>query len=172
MSRPPGQAAPLPPWLKRLYAAPNHLYDIGLGRLLGHRFVRIEHVGRRTGRLHHAVVEVLHYDRVTGEAVVMAGYGPRADWLLNLQAAGGARLDFGRGPRPAAYRVLDLDEAVETYADYERRHPLIRPGVRATLTALLGWRFDGTPDARRRLAEQLPLIAFRPKLADRPAPGE
>jgi deazaflavin-dependent oxidoreductase (nitroreductase family) len=162
MSRPPGQPAPLPPWLKQVYAAPNRLYERGLGRVFGHRFVRIEHVGRRTGCTHHTVVEVLHYDPVTGEAVVMAGYGPSADWVRNLEAAGGARLDFGRGARPAAYRVLDVDEAIETYADYERRHRLIRPGVRATLTSLLGWRFDGSADARRRLAEQLPMIAFRP----------
>jgi hypothetical protein len=58
--------------------------------------------------------------------------------------------------------VLGLDEAIATYADYERRHPFIRPGVRATLTSLLGWRFDGSPEARRRLAGQLPMIAFRP----------
>jgi len=166
MSRPPGRPAPLPPWLKRMYAVPGRVYDLGLGRVFGHRFVRIEHVGRRTGRIHHAVVEVLHYDPVTGEAVVMAGYGPGADWVRNVEAAAGARLDFGRGPRPAAYRVLDVDEAMATYQDYERRHPFIRPGVRATLTSLLGWRFDGSPTARRRLAEQLPMIAFRPLLRD------
>ncbi|GAB3052538.1 nitroreductase family deazaflavin-dependent oxidoreductase [Intrasporangium mesophilum] len=162
MTRAEGEPAPMPPWLKRLYAAPSRLYDHRLGRVFGHRFVQIEHVGRRSGRTYHAVVEVLHYEPVTGEAVVMAGYGPGADWVRNTEAAGGARLDFGRGPRPAAYRVLGVDEAVETFADYERRHPFIRPGVRATLTSLLGWRYDGTPRARRRLAEQLPMIAFRP----------
>jgi deazaflavin-dependent oxidoreductase (nitroreductase family) len=162
MTRPEGRPAPLPPWLRRVYAAPSLLYDHGLGRLFGHRFVRIEHVGRRSGRTYHAVVEVLHYDRVTGEAVVMAGYGATADWVRNVEAAGGASLDFGRGPRRAAYRVLGSEEAVETFADYERRHRFIRPGVRLTLTSLLGWRYDGSPQARERLAAQLPMIAFRP----------
>jgi hypothetical protein len=92
----------------------------------------------------------------------MAGYGRGADWLRNIEAAGGARLDFGHGPRPATYRLLDPAEAAEAYADYERRHPILRPAVRATLTGLLGWRFDGSPEARRRLAEQLPMVAFRP----------
>ena len=162
MTRAEGQPAPMPPWLKRMYAVPSRLYDHGLGWVFGHRFVRIEHVGRRSGRTHHAVVEVLHYDPVTGEAVVMAGYGPRADWVRNIETAGAARLDFGHGPRRAAYRVLGLDEAVETFTDYERRHRLIRPGVRVTLTSLLGWRYDGSPQSRRRLAGQLPMIAFRP----------
>lgn len=159
----PAFRSPLPRWLKRAYAAPNLLYDHGLGRLLGHRFVRIGHVGRRTGRLHHAVVEVVRYDRATGEATVIAGYGPRADWVLNTEAAGGATLDFGHGPRPAAYRVLDVDEAIEVYRDYERRNALLRPGVRATLRVLLGWRFDGSEVARRRMAEQLPMLAFHPR---------
>jgi deazaflavin-dependent oxidoreductase (nitroreductase family) len=162
MTRAEGQPAPMPPWLKRVYAVPSRLYDHGLGWVFGHRFVRIEHVGRRSGRTYHAVVEVLHYDPVTGEAVVMAGYGPRADWVRNIETAGAARLDFGSGPRRAAYRVLGPDEAIATFADYERRHPLIRPGVRLTLTSLLGWRYDGSPQARLRLVGQLPMIAFRP----------
>ncbi|WP_051510513.1 nitroreductase family deazaflavin-dependent oxidoreductase [Intrasporangium oryzae] len=169
-------SSPLPAWLKRVYAAPGALYDHGLGRLLGHRFVRIGHIGRRTGLLHHAVVEVTHYDRVTGEATVMAGYGPRADWVRNIRAAGGASLDFGHGPRPAAYRVLDVDEAIEVFRHYERRNVLLLPGIRATLWVLLGWRYDGSEPARRRLAEQLPMLAFRPvgygsHLPDKPGPA-
>ncbi|EWT01299.1 hypothetical protein N865_10805 [Intrasporangium oryzae NRRL B-24470] len=126
--------------------------------------------------MHHAVVEVTHYDRVTGEATVMAGYGPRADWVRNIRAAGGASLDFGHGPRPAAYRVLDVDEAIEVFRHYERRNVLLLPGIRATLWVLLGWRYDGSEPARRRLAEQLPMLAFRPvgygsHLPDKPGPA-
>jgi hypothetical protein len=35
--------------------------------------------------------------------------------------------------------------------------------VRAVLSRLVGWRYDGTPNARRRLGRELPLIAFRPR---------
>ena len=36
------------------------------------------------------------------------------------------------------------------------------PIVRRVLSRLLGWRYDGSEDARRRLVCQLPLVAFRP----------
>lgn len=156
----------IPPWLRAVWAAPNALYAHGLGSLLGHRFVQIRHRGRRTGLPRRAVVEVLRYNRSTGEAVVVAGYGRSADWYRNVLAAGGAELDFGHGARPAAYRVLSVDEAADTYRAYERRNRLIRPGVRLTLTLLLGWRFDGSDDAVRRMVQELPMIAFRPRHGD------
>ena len=36
------------PLVKRALAAPNALYDAGLGRVLGHRFLRLTHHGRRS----------------------------------------------------------------------------------------------------------------------------
>jgi deazaflavin-dependent oxidoreductase (nitroreductase family) len=153
---------PMPPWHKRAFALPNWFYANGLGRVFGRRFVQVTHVGRRSGRTFHTVLEVVRYDPATGETTVVSGFGPRADWLRNLEAAGRAELDFGHGPRPAAYRILSVDEAAAAYADYERRNRLIRPLVRGTLSALLGWTFDGSPTSLRRLAEQLPMVAFRP----------
>jgi hypothetical protein len=54
------------------------------------------------------------------------------------------------------------DEAEATYAAYERRNLLIAPLVRWTLTALLGWTYDGSVQARRRMVAVLPLVALRP----------
>lgn len=159
----------LPDWLKKAFAVPNWLYGHGLGGLLGHRFVQLTHVGRRSGRTHHTVVEVIHYDPVTGETIVVSGFGAQSDWLRNIKAAGGAELDFGRGPRPAAYRILPLEEAIATFAGYERRNRLIRPVLHSTLSHLLGWTYDGSAEARRQLAAQLPLIAFRREQSGRSA---
>lgn len=33
---------------------------------------------------------------------------------------------------------------------------------RGVLSRLLGWHYDGTPEERSRVVEQLPLIGFRP----------
>ncbi len=152
----------MPPWLTWAFAAPNALYARGLGSMLGRRFVQIGHIGRRTGRRYRTVVEVVHYDRVTGETTVIAGFGHHSDWLSNIQAAGGAELDFGHGPRPAAYRMLSTEEAVATWRDYERRNRLLRPVLAPVLTALLGWTFDGSDAAVLRMVAALPMLAFRP----------
>jgi deazaflavin-dependent oxidoreductase (nitroreductase family) len=152
----------LPAWMRRAFAAPTALYAAGGGRVLGHRFVQLGHTGRRSGLTHHTVIEVVRYDRRTGEATVVSGFGSTADWYRNVVAGGPVTVDFGRGPHRADHRILDADEAQEVYAAYERRNVLIGPLVRWTLTALLGWHYDGSPGARRQMVAQLPMVAFRP----------
>jgi deazaflavin-dependent oxidoreductase (nitroreductase family) len=154
--------ASAPPRLRPLFAVPNGLYAAGFGWLLGRRFVQLVHYGRKSGREFHTVVEVVKYDQDTGELVVVAAFGRSSDWLLNLQAAGRAEVDLGHGRRPASFRELSADEAAEVLAGYERRNALIRPILRRVLSALAGFDYDGSDDARRRLVDQLPLIAFRP----------
>lgn len=148
--------------MRRLLGAPRQLYRHGWGRLLGHRFLQLSHRGRRTGRQYHTVLEVVRYDPTTGEATVTAGFGKESDWLRNIQAGSDVVVSIGRASAPATFRMLPPDEAIEVFADYERRNALIRPVVRAVLSRLLGWEYDGTDVARRRLADQLPMVAFRP----------
>jgi deazaflavin-dependent oxidoreductase (nitroreductase family) len=148
--------------MRRAFVAPNSLYDNGFGWVLGRRFLQLTHTGRRTGRQHHVVIEVVRYEPFSGEATVVSGFGPRADWFRNVTAGGPVEVDFGRGPSLAAYRVLPAEEAERVYAAYERRNVLIGPLVRWTLTLLLGWTYDGTAEARRRMVAELPMVAFRP----------
>jgi deazaflavin-dependent oxidoreductase (nitroreductase family) len=154
---------PMPGWLRATYGAPNRLYAAGLGRLLGHRFVQIRHVGRRSGRPFSAVVEVVRYDPATGEATVMAGYGPSADWYRNVLAAGRVDLDFGRGPRPAGFRTVGQAEAEQVLRDYLRRYRLVALAMNAFLGWLAGWPFDASAAAITKLCQEMPMLAFRPE---------
>jgi deazaflavin-dependent oxidoreductase (nitroreductase family) len=70
-------------WLQLVNGLANGLYDRHLGWLLGHRFVQLTHVGRRSGRRYRTVLEVVEYDRSVPEFVV-SGFGRRSDWLRNL----------------------------------------------------------------------------------------
>jgi hypothetical protein len=69
---------------------------------------------------------------------------------------------IGRRRFRPAHRVLDPEEAATVLADYERRNRWITPIVRRVLSWLVGWTYDGTDDARRRLVEQLPVVALWP----------
>ena len=51
-------------------------------------------------------------------------------------------------------------------ADYERRNRLAGPVVRAILSRLAGFRYDGSAESRRKLVEALPLLAFSPQDKD------
>jgi hypothetical protein len=57
--------------------------------------------------------------------------------------------------------ILDDDRAVEIIASYEQRNRLVAPVVRWVLGRLVGWPYDGTEAARRRLVAELPVVAFR-----------
>ncbi|HET9152482.1 MAG TPA: hypothetical protein VFN85_00025 [Solirubrobacterales bacterium] len=62
--------APFSRWALR---QPVRLYDLGAGRLLGHRFLLLTHRGRRSGRLYRTMLEIVAWDGARREAVVMSG---------------------------------------------------------------------------------------------------
>jgi deazaflavin-dependent oxidoreductase (nitroreductase family) len=151
------------PLATRALALPGRLYDAGAGRLLGHRFLRLTHHGRRSGRAYRTMLEVVAWRREAREAVVVAGLGSRAQWLRNAQAGGAIAVEIAAERWPATHRVLEPEEAAAVLADYERRNRLVTPVIRPLLTRLSGVRHDGTDAARRRIVEALPLVAFRPR---------
>ncbi|GAB3408272.1 PNPOx family protein [Flindersiella endophytica] len=154
--------ARLNPFLRWAFRLPNVLYDHHLGWLLGRRLLRLTHVGRRSGREYHTVLEVVRADEQTGEVSVVAGFGPATDWYRNLRAHPAVRVETGRrGFRPA-HRELGEDEAFAVIAEYEHRNRAIRPVVNKGLSWLAGWPYDGTDQARRKLVAQLPVVTFRP----------
>lgn len=140
--------------MKRLLAVPVWFYSLGLGFLLGERFLYLVHRGRKSGRVRRTVLEIVaHTD---GEYVVCSGTGPRADWYLNLRA--GPPLAVGVGARlwTASHRFLSSAEAAEVFAEYERRNPRLA----ANLLDLMGHQYDGTDAGRLALMEDMPMVAF------------
>ena len=97
------------------------------------------------------------------EAIVMCAFGTGADWFRNIEATPKLSVRIGRRHFTATYRILAAEEATSVVKGYEQRNQLIAPIVRAVLSRLLGWRYDGSERARRRLVAQLPMIAFRPR---------
>ena len=154
--RPPGRR------LKRLLRAPAHLYDWHAGWILGRRFLRLTHVGRRSGRLYQTVLEVVGENPRSGELIVVAGFGHSAAWYRNLQAREAREVAVGRERFVPIHRELGEAEAAAVLAAYERRNRLVAPLVRAVLSRLVGWRYDGSESARRALVQELPMIGLRP----------
>ena len=150
------------PLLRAVLRAPLRLYDWHAGWLLGHRFLRLTHLGHRSGRRYQTVVEVLKTDPTTGEVMVMSGFGRTTDWLRNIQAHPAVEITLGRDRFTPVHRILDEPDAAAVLADYEHHNRLITPIVRRVLSGLVGWTYDGTDDARHRLVRELLIIAFRP----------
>jgi deazaflavin-dependent oxidoreductase (nitroreductase family) len=150
----------------KLLRAPTHLYDWHAGWILGRRFLRLTHIGRRSGHRYQTMLEVIGENRTTREVIVIAGLGRSANWYLNLQVHEATEVAIGRERFTPRHRQLGESEARTVLAEYERRNRLITPIVRRVLSWLVGWRYDGTDTARRRLVAELPVIGLRS--ADRP----
>lgn len=167
-----GMKRPLPSVLRILLRLPLFIYAHDLGWIMGGRFLQLTHTGRSSGRRHTTVLEVTGHTP-TGELLVLSALGLQADWLRNLQAGGPALVTIGRCTTAITHRRLPTDEATAALADYERRNRLLAPVVRRALSMLLGWRYRGSAENRRRAVTQMPLVALRPTCppplaADRP----
>lgn len=148
--------------LQLILRTPRFLYRRRLGWLLGHRFLLLTHVGRRTGESHETVLEVLDFSPASGQAVVMSGWGPSSDWFCNIETNGKAQVTVGRHTYQVEHRVLEEEEAMQVLADYERRNRWLRPIVRRVLSGLMGSKYDGSEETRRSVIRQLPIVAFSP----------
>lgn len=153
-------AAPPAGLLRRALRLPVALYQRDLGWLLDNRFLMVTHRGRKTGRVYHTVLEVLRYDPDAHEAVVVAAWGPRCDWLRNIEAAPALEVRIGRERFVPTQHVLSADEAAAFYAAWEKAHP-IEARVLPRLLGIEG--YDRSDAARRRLVERVRFVSFRPR---------
>ena len=141
-----------------VFRLPLWLYRRQWGWLLGRTFMMFIHVGRKTGTPHEAVAMVLGDDRQSGEVVICSGWGPSADWLLNLEAGPAHQVRIGHDQFMPEHRFLTTDEAVSVVTRFRVRHPR---RVRL-ITSILGWG-DLTDDtAVQRFVTAHPFVAFRP----------
>jgi deazaflavin-dependent oxidoreductase (nitroreductase family) len=140
------------------FRLPVHLYDRGWGRLLDHVFLRLVHVGRRTGRPHSAVAMVLAYDAEARRAVICSAWGPDTDWVRNLRAGPAVRVDIGRDSFVPAHRFLTDDEAVAIGRQFRDRHPRrLR-----FMSRVLGWGDLWSDEELRAFVSARPFVALEP----------
>ena len=144
-----GVAANISRQKRFLYRLPVGLYRIGLGRLLGRRFLCLEHLGRTSGLTRRTVLEVIAHEG--GKPVVPVAFGTTTDWYRNLLARPSARITWGGVAGPVTAQVLDETEAAGVLVRYVADH---RWAARS-LDRLVGL---GLVDDPAAAARKLPLI--------------
>lgn len=139
----------------RLLRAPLWFYHRNLGLLLGKRFLYLAHQGRLTGLRHETVLEVARLDHESGEIVVFAAWGSRADWVKNLRAGRALELRIGhlRLPEPE-HRFLPDEERRAVLVSYQQAYPV-------TWWMLARW-LGLPPDPKNDEIGDLRAVAFRP----------
>jgi deazaflavin-dependent oxidoreductase (nitroreductase family) len=155
------------PCLRTLLRFPVLLYRIGLGRLLGQRFLLLEHRGRRSGRLRRVVVEVVRRDRERDAWVVAAAWGERTQWYRNLLARPEATIQVGGRRLRVRARPLRAAETEAALLDYARRNPASLHGI----ARFLGTTWDGSDEGVRALGARLRLMEMVATTPWPPSPG-
>ncbi len=152
---------PLPGGVKRLlFRFPILLYKIGLGPLLGGRFLKLTHTGRKSGLLRETVLEVVKHDRQTGTYYIASGWGEKSNWLLNIIENPSVEVQTGRRSFRAYAKRLSPEDASSVLYDYGKRYPK----AFAILTGnILGERLGVSLESARRMADQVPVIALEPR---------
>jgi deazaflavin-dependent oxidoreductase (nitroreductase family) len=143
-------------WLFRL---PLSFYRVGLGWMLGSRFVQIEHTGRVTGKTRQVVLEVVHSDRIPGVFFVVAAWGDQADWYQNIKVKAEITYQVGRQRYEGLAEQLPREEAEQIFLRYGREHPRMLQ----ELMRFVGYRVEASEQAYRQLADHLPVVMLSPE---------
>jgi deazaflavin-dependent oxidoreductase (nitroreductase family) len=157
-------AGPRNPIVRALFRFPVVLFRLRLGGIFGGRLLLLETVGRSTGRVRRAVIEVARADPATHRYWVVAGWGRSSDWYRNALAHPPRLIDTGRDRlvTPAVHE-LDESERFELLRDYQTRNPRI---AQALGDRLLGKDFTADSNALQELAGVLGALRFSPSAAD------
>ncbi len=114
----------LPPtgWRKHLWRAPIYLYRIGLGPLFGKKFLLLNHIGRKSGRVRQAVVEIDRYDPDAGVYIIASGFGKKSDWYRNLKKTPEVTIQVGSKKLRARAELLSPQQSGEEMLHYAQKH--------------------------------------------------
>ncbi|MFN2144277.1 MAG: nitroreductase family deazaflavin-dependent oxidoreductase [Anaerolineales bacterium] len=140
------------------FRAPIFMYQIGLGGLLGQRFLLLNHIGRKSGLPRQAVVEVVIHEKETNTYFINAGFGAKTQWLQNLQAQPDVSIQVGWRKWDVRAEVLTPEEGGEVFrkfCDGKRFAPIYAKA--------LGFEVDGTLEDYYDMGTQMIFIALRPR---------
>ena len=145
--------------LKRFFfRAPIFLYRIGLGGLLGKRFLLLNHMGRKSGKPRQTVLEVVNHNKQTDTFYIASGFGKKSDWYLNILAQPAVRIQVGWRKLVVTAVPLSPEESGEAMVDYARRHPT----AAKNLGRIIGYNVSTEAEYRAVGRDAIPFIALKP----------
>jgi deazaflavin-dependent oxidoreductase (nitroreductase family) len=151
--RPPAGIARL------LYRAPITLYKLGLGGLLGKRFVLVNHIGRKSRQPRQVVLEVVDYDRPSDTITIVSAWGEKSDWYQNLLQQPEVTIQYGNRSLAVRAEPFSPEASGEAMVSYAGQHPR----AAKNLMGLVGYDVSGSDaDYRRVGSENLRFVALRP----------
>jgi len=153
VDKPPGKA------LRFGLRLPIWLYRARLGWLLGDRFLMLTHTGRKSGLPRHTVIEVVQHDKATDTYYVVSGWGEKSDWYQNIHKDPSITIQTGRRTFQSKAEFVPVEQAIGIVETYAQDHPV---AFNELSGLFLGEKMIPGSDAPQRIAEKMPMVAFRP----------
>jgi len=140
----------------KIFRAPIYLYRIGLGGLLGERFLLLKHRGRRSGKQNETVLEVIHHDKEKFRVFVASGYGEKSQWFKNILADNSVHIKLKQVEFGATARVVSSQEAETLLIQYANTHPKSMKAV----ARLSGYDMDGSESDILEFSKIIKIVEF------------
>ncbi|MCP4418498.1 MAG: nitroreductase family deazaflavin-dependent oxidoreductase [Chloroflexi bacterium] len=141
------------------FRAPIFFYRIGLGGLLGKRFLLLNHNGRKSGLPRQAVLEVVNYDRAKDIYFIAAGFGKKSHWYLNILAQPEVNIQVGWRKMAVTAVPLTPEQSGDAMVDYAHRHPT----AAKNLSRMIGFNVSTEAEYREIGQKSVPFIALQPQ---------
>ncbi|MEZ5503472.1 MAG: nitroreductase family deazaflavin-dependent oxidoreductase [Halioglobus sp.] len=147
----------LPKGLKlKFFRAPLYLYRFKLGFLLGERFIRLKHWGRKSGNLRETVIEVIDQDKEKRKIFSASGYGEKSQWFKNISANHSVLVTLKNAEFGAIASILSEDEARKVLLRYAKAHP---KSIKA-VARLSGYEMNGTEQDVIEFSKIIKIVEF------------
>jgi deazaflavin-dependent oxidoreductase (nitroreductase family) len=129
-----------------------------LGWMLGKRFMRLTHVGRRSGKVHQSVLAVLRFDEKTREIQAVCAWGA-SNWFRNIQVTPALEVETGFVRYAPVQRSLSSEEIATLFIEFRRQSPIFSRIV----ARIPGWNINSSYEEFLELARTLHGVAFQPQ---------
>ena len=141
-----------------IFKLPVFLYQFHLGWLLGHRFMQITHVGRRSGKVRRTILAVLRFNQRTKEIYAVSAW-KGSDWYYNIQSSPVLEVESGFDRYIPHQRILMPQEITAAFIEYRSKHPIFT----RIICRIPDWKWNSNYDEFLELAHTLRGVAFSPK---------
>ena len=140
--------------------APIFLYRVGLGWMLGERFVLLHHIGRKSGIERKTVVETVGHDKSSDIYYIASGWGRKSQWYQNILATPNIKIQVGRRKLDVLAEILSPEEGAKMLISYREQHPF----TARELGGFMGIDMFKTDvsELEAIVRDSVPIIALRP----------
>ena len=138
---------------------PIWIYRLGLGGLMGKRFLLLTHIGRKSGLERQTVLEIVQSNPADGEYFVVSGFGTQSHWYQNIKATPEIKIQVGNKTFDSIAVQLDPDAAGEAMLQYAQDYP----GNLKALGKLTGYDIVHTSEGYLAFGKEIPIFRISTK---------